>query len=71
MFHLIEQLKLNDDNQCICNHDDDEITDKDMMNAATAMSSINNTTKTKSYETLCVWMVLYVGMNGQVQRTIF
>jgi len=68
MFRLIEQLKIN--NQCECN-DDDEITDETMLNAAAALSSIRNITKVKSYETLCVWMVLYVGMSRQVQQRDF
>jgi len=68
MFHLIEKLKI--DNQCAC-VDTDEISDEDMMNAAEAISSINNTTKTKSFENLCVWMVLYVGMSRQVQQRDF
>jgi len=67
MFRSIEQLKLND-NQCTCDDDDDEVSDEDMIHAAEAMSSINNIPKTRSYEILCVWMVLFVGIGRQVQQ---
>jgi len=65
MFRSIEQLKL--DNQCTCDNDE-EISDEDMIHAAEAMSSINGIPKTRSYEILCVWMVLFVGIGRQVQQ---
>lgn len=70
MFHLLEQL--NHDNQCICKDDDDNaISDKNMKRAAAVLSSINHVTQDRSYETLCVWMVLFVGMNRYVQERSF
>jgi len=73
MFRSIEQLNLdndNDDNQCTCNNDN-EITDENMLSAATALSAINNITETKAFETLTIWMVLYAGISRQVQRRDF
>jgi len=49
----------------------DEISNENMMNAAAALSSINNVPKTKSLDTLCIWMVLFVSMRGQQQRRDF
>ncbi len=71
MFRLIEQLNL--DNQCICKGDDDdnEMSDKNMKRAAAAISSINGVPQDRSYETLCVWMMLFVGMNRYVQQKDF
>ena len=72
MFRSIQQLNLDNNNQCPFNHnDDDEVTDKDITRGAAVLSSINGVSKTSAFDTLCIWMVLYVGLNRHVQQRDF
>ena len=75
MFNLIEQLKLNDDdniiNQFMCHNCDNGESNENLKRASAAISSINNIPQTSAFEILCIGMVLFVGMNRYVQQRAF
>ena len=75
MFHLIEQLKLNDNddniNQFTCHNCDNGESDENLKRASAAISSINHISQTRAFDILCVGMVLWVGMSKYVQGKAF
>jgi len=64
MFNLLKQTNFDIHNCDNC----EEISDQNIAAAAASLSSINHIPVDKCYNYLSVWMLLYAGMNGNVQQ---